>query len=81
MHSERWKHTETSPTLPTGHPFLNVQLDYFYWSSTIGIPVPNNAQLIWGYSFDLGDTSSIVVAMANCYAWLVRGGYGHNYPW
>ena len=73
--------TMTSPTLPTGHPFLNVQLDYFYWSSTVGIPVGNNSQLIWGYDFDDGSTSSIVVAMAKCYAWLVRGGYGHNYPW
>ena len=68
-----------NPTLPGGHPFVNVQLDYFYWSLTRGIPLPTNQNLVWGYNFGNGDTSSIVVAQAECYAWLVRGGYGHNY--
>jgi hypothetical protein len=35
--------------------------------------------LVWGYNFGNADTSSIVVAVAACYTWLVRGGYGHNY--
>jgi Protein of unknown function (DUF1566) len=68
-----------NPTLPTGHPFVNVQLDYFYWSLTRAIPEPNDQNLIWGYNFGNADTSSIVVATDACYAWLVRGGYGHNY--
>jgi len=70
----------TNPTLPAGHPFLNLKLDYFYWSQTRGAPVPNDARLVWGYSFGDASTSSIVVAQAQCYTWLVRGGYGHNYP-
>jgi Protein of unknown function (DUF1566) len=69
-----------SPTLPPGHPFLNLKLDYFYWSQTRGIPVPTDTHLVWGYNFGNSDTSSIVVAQAACYTWLVRGGYGHNYP-
>jgi hypothetical protein len=28
--------TQNNPTLPVGHPFINVQIDYFYWSSTLG---------------------------------------------
>jgi Protein of unknown function (DUF1566) len=70
----------TNPTLPAGHPFVNLMLDYFYWSMTQGIPLPNDPHLVWGYNFGNADTSSIVVAQAQCYAWLVRGGYGHNYP-
>ena len=73
--------TTASPTLPAGHPFLNVQLDNFYWSMSQGIPVSNNPHLVWGYNFGNGDTASVVASGAKtCCAWLVRGGYGHNYP-
>jgi len=68
-----------NPTLPAGHPFLNVQLDDYYWSLTRGIPMPANQNLVWGYNFGNADTSSIVVAQTACYTWLVRGSYGHNY--
>src|SRR6266851_2411031 len=27
----------TNPTLPAGHPFVNLKLDYFYWSMSQGI--------------------------------------------
>ena len=70
---------ETNPTLPAGHPFVNVKLDYFYWSLTRGLPMPGDQNLVWGYSFGNADTSCIVVSEASCYTWLVRGGYGHNY--
>jgi hypothetical protein len=70
----------TNPTLPAGHPFLNLQLDDFYWSLSQGIPLSTDPDLVWGYNFGNADTSSIVMAQATCYTWLVRGGYGHNYP-
>jgi hypothetical protein len=70
----------TNPTLPTGHPFVNVKLDYYYWSLTRGLPMQSGEQnIVWGYNFGNADTSCIVVAEAACYTWLVRGGYGHNY--
>jgi hypothetical protein len=69
----------TNPTLPAGNPFVNIQLDYFYWSLTRGLPASTNQNLAWGYDFGNADTSSIVISGATCYAWLVRGGYGHNY--
>jgi len=71
--------TATNPTLPAGSPFVNVQLDYFYWSLSRGIPMPTEQNLVWGYDFGSANTSSIVVSLAQCYVWLVRGGYGHNY--
>lgn len=71
--------TASNPTLPSNHPFTNVQLDYFYWSLTRGLPLPTDQNLVWGYNFGNADTGSIVVAAATCYTWLVRGGYGHNY--
>jgi hypothetical protein len=70
----------TNPTLPAGHPFVNLKLDYFYWSLTQAIPLPNDSHLVWGYNFGNADTSSIVVAQAQCYTWLVRSGFGHSYP-
>lgn len=70
--------TQHNPTLPTGHPFINVQLDYFYWSSSLGMSLlPDYA---WGYNFGNADTSNVLKS-ANCYIWLVRGGYGHDYPY
>lgn len=69
----------SKPTLPTNHPFINVQLDYYYWSLTRGIPLPTDQNLVWGYNFGNADTGCIVVAVATCHTWLVRGGYGHNY--
>jgi hypothetical protein len=70
----------TNPTLPIGHPFLNIQLDYFYWSLTLGIPVATDNDLVWGYNFGNADTSCIVIAVATCYTWLVRGRFSYGYP-
>lgn len=69
----------TNPTLPAGHPFVNVQHDYFYWTLTRGIPLASDQNLVWGYNFGNADTGSIVVKLATCYTWLVRGGFGQNY--
>lgn len=70
----------TNPTLPTGHPFLNIQLDYFYWSLTLGVPVATDDDLVWGYDFGNANTSCIVIAAATCYTWLVRGRFSYGYP-
>ncbi len=69
---------QTNPSLPVGHPFNNVKLDYFYWSSTLGMSsLPNYA---WGYNFGNDDTSNCLKSQ-KLYVWLVRGGYGHDYPY
>ena len=70
--------TQSNPTLPEGHPFINVQLDNFYWSSTLGMSsLPSYA---WGYNFGNADTSNCLKS-DKYYVWLVRGGYGHDYPY
>jgi len=70
--------TQNNPTLPVGHPFINVQTDYFYWSSTLGATaLPTYA---WGYNFGNADTSNCLKTQP-LYVWLVRGGYGHDYPY
>jgi hypothetical protein len=69
---------QTQPTLPQNHPFLNVKLDDFYWSSSLGMSaLPTYA---WAYHFGNGDTSNTLKSSAR-YAWLVRGGFGHDYPY
>ena len=63
--------------LPAGHPFQNIQNDTFYWSSTLGMTTPPN--FAWGYDFGNGSSSNVLKSAA-MYVWLVRGGYGHDYP-
>ncbi len=70
--------TQSSPKLPVGNPFLDIQTDYFYWSSTLGMSSP--PQYAWGYNFGTGDTSNVLKTAA-AHIWLVRGGYGHDYPY
>ena len=69
--------TQTGLKLPVGHPFQNIQSDYFYWSSTLGMTSPPT--FAWGYDFGDGSSSNVLKTGA-AYAWLVRGGYGHDYP-
>jgi hypothetical protein len=69
---------QQNPTLPAGHPFMNVQTDYFYWSATLGMSVPPT--YAWGYDFGGANTSNCLKT-AHLYVWLVRGGYGHDYPY
>lgn len=70
--------TRSNPSLPAGHPFLNVQLDDVYWSSTLGMSfLPTYA---WGYNFSNADTGNNLKSTSR-YVWLVRGGSGHDYPY
>ncbi len=68
----------TNPTLPSGHPFVDVKVDYFYWSSNLGMS--NLPTCAWGYDFGNGNTGNVLKSQG-CYVWLVRGGYGHDYPY
>lgn len=68
----------TNPTLPSNHPFINIKLDGFYWSSSLGMSAPPT--YAWAYHFGNGDTSN-ALKTSRQYAWLVRGGFGHDYPY
>ena len=59
------------PTLPSGHPFSNVQ-SYFYWSATTTAFSTDTA---WGVYFDVGHASLFGKSTAT-YVWCVRGGHG-----
>ena len=67
-----------NPTLPDGHPFINVKLDDFYWSATLGMTAPPS--YAWGYNFGNTDTSNCLKTQGR-YIWLVRGGFGYDYPY
>ena len=59
------------PTLPDGHPFINVQSSS-YWSATI---IAGSFSFAWGVDFNLGvvgldDTTNAL------HVWCVRGGQG-----
>jgi hypothetical protein len=56
------------PTLPAGHPFINVQSN-FYWSATGGAHVT----YAWGVMFSTGDMYGRDRPGSAC-AWCVRGG-------
>ena len=70
--------SQSNPTLPPSHPFINLRVDTFYWSSTLGMSSPPT--YAWAYNFGNGDTSNTLKSTKQ-YAWLVRGGFGHDYPY
>ena len=59
----------TGPTLPLGHPFINVQMDA-YWSATTIAGTPNSAWLVF---FDTGKVLNAFKTIT-FHAWCVRGG-------
>ena len=62
--------SQSFPTLPTGHPFTNVQADN-YWTSTTYEPDRNIA---WGVNFNGGSVSVILFKNGTgLWAWCVRG--------
>ena len=65
-----------SPKLPSGHPFTNVQSN-FYWSSTTDVSTTSNA---WVVNFSSGNVDGYFDKGYNGYVWCVRGGHGHDAP-
>jgi len=61
--------TRSNPALPGGHPFLNVQSNY-YWSSTT---VEGYTDYAWAVSLYLGLVTNDLKTGA-IYVWPVRGG-------
>jgi hypothetical protein len=61
--------TNTSPALPTGHPFSNV-MSSRYWSATTSADLPT---LAWNGNFDDGEVTSYLKA-SFLFVWCVRGG-------
>ena len=65
----------SSPALPTGHPFSISSISSSYcWSSTTYAGYPTYA---WHVGFDFGYVTGIVKS-GNNYVWCVRGGHGHD---
>ena len=61
--------SNSSPALPTGHPFLNVQ-SALYWMATTPVTNPTNA---WIVNFNFGAVSTVGKGV-DIRAWCVRGG-------
>lgn len=59
-----------NPALPAAHPFLNVQNNY-YWSSTSHIGVPTQA---WAVDMAFGNVRGETKNAAAWFVWPVRGG-------
>ena len=68
--------TQSNPALPSGHPFTNVQSN-FYWSSTTFVNGPGYA---WFVSFSNGSVGIDDGKGFDFYVWCVRGGHGHDAP-
>jgi len=63
--------TQYNPALPSGHPFLSVQSDY--WSSTTSA---SNTSDAWGVGFFLGGVAFWLDKSDSHFVWCVRGGQG-----
>lgn len=66
--------TQSSPALPSGHPFSNVQ-STFYWTVTTVAGDPNGA---WLVSFINGGVVGQNKLTPNSRVWCVRGGQGFD---
>jgi hypothetical protein len=65
----------TSPHIPAGHPFENVQENYYWSSTTVSeSSLPNYA---WVVDFSNG-TVHYWLKTGIIYAWCVRGGQSHD---
>jgi phage baseplate assembly protein gpV len=66
--------SNSSPTLPTGHPFTltSAQEDGFYWSATTRA---SNTSGAWGVDFNDGAVFNFDKSN-NIFVWCVRGGQG-----
>ena len=66
--------TQSFPALPAGHPFSNVQSD-FYWSATTYGADPANA---WGADFDgiVEGGARFTTKTTARFVWCVRSGHG-----
>lgn len=62
--------SNSSPALPSGHPFSGVQTDY-YWSSSVYVSVTT---LAWCVNLNGGYVNSLDKSGSN-YVWPVRGGF------
>jgi len=66
---------QVNPSLPSGHPFSNVQ-SFIYWSSTTANQVPlETTSGAWIVDFNDGDIG-LDVKSYGYYLWCVRGGHG-----
>lgn len=64
--------TNSSPALPSGHPFTNIQLAVVYWSANT---VASDATSAWFSNFANGKMDYDAKSAFNL-AWCVRGGQG-----
>jgi len=65
--------TMTSPALPAGHPFRNIEPYPYYWSANTYDEF--SGQSAWVVDFASGQTSTNTKVSFN-FAWCVRGGQG-----
>ncbi len=70
--------TQGPPTLPAGHPFLNVQSDW-YWSATTDAIFTSSAWPVGFGDGTVGFSGAVSAAKyLNYFVWCVRGGHGHD---
>jgi hypothetical protein len=62
---------ENAPALPSGHPFTNVEFN-FYWSSTTTASYTGDA---WLVNMNAGNVYNLTKASGSFYVWPVRGGH------
>jgi len=66
--------SQSSPALPSGHPFSSSVQSAYYWSSTTYASDTGGA---WGVGFYDGGVKAPPIS-ATLYVWCVRGGQGHD---
>ena len=65
--------TQINPALPSGHPFVNVQLPNYWSAATFA----DGSTFAWVVAFGFGSVNLNNKTGIN-YVWCVRGGHGHD---
>ena len=71
---------QSNPSLPSGHPFINVQSDG-YWSSTTGVGGTSTVSTTGAWVVPFGTNGVFDNEKSDShYVWCVRGGHGYDAP-
>lgn len=64
--------TQSTPALPTGHPFMLDPMGSVFWSASSNVQSPTT--LAWSVSISTGGVASISNKTSAFHSWCVRGG-------
>ena len=72
--------TQVDPALPSGHPFVGIRHEYYYWTSMHVMPAEGVPHWVWAVHMSNGGMNQLdrynqYGSVRSAHYWCVRGGY------